>query len=321
MNTIDSKNINEIILPFIQENYKIWIYSVERFETWLCHYVYDVILENWNNIVFRISSNENKKLLEWMIFWHKYLSELKIKIPNILHIELDCDKYFLPFIILERLKWDDLWNVFNKLSDNNLKNIAEEISNIQNKISNLNIEWNWFWFARFPNDSNLKISWKDLLLSDLDKAKKWINENKIFSEDYVVKVKEKIKKYNSYISQVKPKPFLDDITTKNVIINNWVFNWIVDFDQVCFWDKLYNIALIKMALLKQDNSLNYVSYLIENLKLSQIEIKIIDLYLLIFCVTFMWEKWKKFNKEIAWEINKNEINKLKNIFEIYYNRI
>lgn len=47
--------------------------------------------------------------------------------------------------------------------------------------------------------------------------------------------------FDSYTSEVKPTPFLDDTTTKNVIINDGKLSGIVDVDYVNFGDHLLTL--------------------------------------------------------------------------------
>ena len=51
-----------------------------------------------------------------------------------------------------------------------------------------------------------------------------------------------------YFSSVQPTCFLDDLTTKNVIVQNGELRGLVDFDVVCYGDPLYWLALTRAAV-------------------------------------------------------------------------
>jgi hypothetical protein len=47
----------------------------------------------------------------------------------------------------------------------------------------------------------------------------------------------------AYLDQVRPTCFLDDLTTKNVIVAEGVLRGVVDFDVVCYGDPLFQVGL------------------------------------------------------------------------------
>jgi aminoglycoside phosphotransferase (APT) family kinase protein len=54
--------------------------------------------------------------------------------------------------------------------------------------------------------------------------------------------------YTTYLQAVPPTCFLDDVTTKNVIVENGELQGLVDFDVVCYGDPLYMPALTATAI-------------------------------------------------------------------------
>jgi aminoglycoside phosphotransferase (APT) family kinase protein len=52
----------------------------------------------------------------------------------------------------------------------------------------------------------------------------------------------------NYLRSVVPTCFLDDITGKNVIIDNGELNGLIDLDHVCYGDPLYWLALTQVGL-------------------------------------------------------------------------
>ena len=55
---------------------------------------------------------------------------------------------------------------------------------------------------------------------------------------------------SDYLSKVSPTAFLDDTTTKNVIVSEkGELSGICDLDEMCFGDTLHSLAITKMSLL------------------------------------------------------------------------
>lgn len=91
--------------------------------------------------------------------------------------------------------------------------------------------------------------------------------------------------------------FLDDTTTKNVLIDQGQLSGIVDVDTVCFGDPLLTPALTQMALLKSAFDTDYISFWAEALLLNLGGRRHLALYTAIFCVIFLSELGQQFNKE------------------------
>ncbi|HHE37319.1 MAG TPA: hypothetical protein ENL20_01960, partial [Candidatus Cloacimonetes bacterium] len=123
-----------------------------------------------------------------------------------------------------------------------------------------------------------------------------------------------MERFNEYFSRIEPVPFLDDITTKNVIIQNGKLNGIVDIDSLCFGDKLFHLGLTKMALLSQKSDTDYIDFILDEYELSNLELQVLDYYTAVCCVDFMGEIGQKFNSEQVPEIDKCRISNLEKIF-------
>jgi aminoglycoside phosphotransferase (APT) family kinase protein len=54
--------------------------------------------------------------------------------------------------------------------------------------------------------------------------------------------------WKPYLDAVEPMCFLDDLTVKNVIIQNGEFQGIVDLDLVCYGDPLYWLSLAEVTV-------------------------------------------------------------------------
>ena len=188
-------------------------------------------------------------------------------------------------MVIERLPGRDLGQVYKKLTPSEKKELAECIASIQDSVSLLPTPEK-FGFAFSLEQANLtgKRSWLDIVMSNISRSESRIIKAGKFTLDYVVQVQKKVVEHEYYLRHVKPTPFLDDMTTKNVIIDGHYLSGIVDTDQVCFGDPLFTIALTKMALLSQYLEIDYIEYWLDAINASQEQRNIVIL------VSFMVEK-------------------------------
>ena len=159
------------------------------------------------------------------------------------------------------------------------------------------------------------------MVEHLNRSRLRICENGIFDPKMIDSVEQLLPQYDLYFDAIEPIPFLDDITTKNVLIHQGKLSGLIDIDSVCFGDKLYVVALTNMALIDKGFDTNYIDYWTEELDITPEERHILDFYTLIFCLDFMSEKGMQFNKVEPMKISDEEVRKLKLIFYTLYEKV
>ncbi|MCX6732947.1 MAG: phosphotransferase [Candidatus Roizmanbacteria bacterium] len=286
--------------------------KIERFPTGSQHYVFDVLTENNKQLVIRIGTEETRGHIAGSVYWHSILKDLGVPLPHFLFSETERNQFEFPVIIMERLLGKDLVYVYEELSKEQKKKLAFDISAIQKKVGTLPSPTG-FGFARSYEDSSLKSSWYELIESQLKRTRIRMTEVNLYNLEYLDKTCELVKENNFYLKSITPVAFLDDTTTKNVIIHNGELSGIVDVDFVCFGDPLYVFSLTKMAFLSNNFDMDYISYWLANLNLTAKQQKAIMIYTMIHCVGFMSELGQKFNKNEPNEVKREEIDKLKTI--------
>jgi Ser/Thr protein kinase RdoA (MazF antagonist) len=286
--------------------------KIERFPTGSQHYVYDVLTESGRKLVVRIGTEESRGHIAGAVFWHEILEKKGLPLPKFLYYEVEKKLFEFPVIIMERLRGKDLGGVYTQLTQSQKRKLALEISNIQKVVGTLP-HARGFGYARSFEDETLKQSWLGLVESQLQRTERRTIAAGVFSLEYVNKVKEMMDDNKKYLLNIRPVAFLDDTTTKNVIVDEGNLSGIVDIDFVCFGDLLYVVSLTKMALLSSGHNLDYVNYWRDDLKLTVEQEKILTLYTLAHCVGFMSELGHKFNKETS-KVDQSRVENLKVIF-------
>ena len=292
----------------IEKHFSQDIVSVERFPTGLCHFVYDIKLSDGLEVVLRISGSDSE--LKGGIFWNENLRELDIPVPKILHYDIESD---LKYSIHKKIQGNDLWFEYPKLSSTEKKELAYTLAEYQLKVEK-NIKGTAFGYASSFDDPTLKENWNDIIVKSIADSEKNIKQVGVFDISYVEILKNEHRKFKSYLKAVKPLAFLDDITTKNVLIHNNKLSGIVDTDSICFGDKLKHLGLTNMALVSLNYDTDYIDHFIEYYKLSDHQRSVVEFYTLLFCVGFMSEMGQKYNKDSV-EIDQERVEYLKQCFD------
>lgn len=322
MNTPETKNIHEIkphntnpteqdVVEVLKLFAEAEITSIERFPTGLAHFVYDIKTRGGLNVVARLTKPENRESLEAGLYWYNLLEPKGIPLPKIYKHNTKDAKF--PYIIMERLAGTDLGNVYPTLSDIDKKTIAQDIASIQVSVASLP-KAKGFGFAK-SYESELLPQWTDVIKQLLERSRNRIKKAGLVDSTHVDRVEEKIPNYTDYFSKVEPECFLDDTTTKNVIVNNGKLTGIVDIDGVCFGDKLLPIALANTSLLNSGYDPSYIKYWVHALSITEEQKEVIKFYTALYAVDFMSEGGQKFNKESVSPINEERVKRLIVILE------
>ncbi len=288
--------------------------ETKRYTTGLANYVYRVTLGQ-DHYILRLSGSKNEQNNE--TFWIEALSSLDIPIPKILHKgEVEGKSY----LILNHIEGEDLGHVYEDMDEDQKRVLAEKIIGIQEQVSSLPQAKGYGFLASY-DDPTMKKSWKDIPLGDLNRSIGWMKETGYFPLAKAEAVIELLDHFDPYFETIEPRAFLDDITTKNVLVQGGKLSGIIDLDWMCFGDRLYFIALTQMSLLHSDRDLDYVKWLVHYQGLSPEEERVLTLYTLVFCVVFMSEKGMAFNKDLAPEVGQGEIDQLNALYDHLYKQV
>ena len=205
-------------------------------------------------------------------------------------------------MILSYIRGDDIGNVYCKLNDSEKKQIAKEVVKIQRKVSRLDIHADMEW------------TWNCFVDKMLNRAEKRIKRKNYFDFNKICIIKKLQQEIQEYLDKVPIAPYLDDISTKNLLIYEGNVSGIIDIDWMGFGDMLTFVALTRVSLLNMDLDTKYIDYLLDEIRPNTIEYKAFIFYCLIYCVDFMGEIGMQFlDKTIP--VNENIIERLNDIFD------
>ncbi|MBN2436891.1 MAG: phosphotransferase [Spirochaetes bacterium] len=287
-----------------------------RFTTGLRSYSFYLQTETGKYVV-KICRQDDLQSLKNNVYWMERLKTLNLKIPCLVNMDLNCQT---PFVIYTYIEGDDLGNVYQQLSESDKKEIAQHLVNIQREVKRLG-QADGYGYLSNMTDPNKKNCWLDVIKEHINRSKNRLRANGFFPDIYADEVEKLLPDFCKYFETISPVAFFDDATTKNVLIHDGKFSGIIDFDNLCFGDDLYTVALTKMSLLNSKYGLTYIDYWIKLRGINRLEQAALDLYTLIFCLDFMSEMGMCFNKEQPPKVREQEVEHFKKIYDEYMTKI
>lgn len=261
------------------------------------------------NYVFIVECSETKYVVRCSsecgayndtVYWLEQLASLEIPVPKIIARGKFGE---FEYLILTYFEGKDIGLVYPQLSDVEKKEIAREIVRIQDQVAALRIE-----------DVDPQWSWRSSIDEMLERSKERIATNGYFEVEKVDRLWKAAEELDEYFSSIEPIAYLDDVSTKNLLIHNGRISGIIDIDWMGMGDKLTYVALTNMALLNMECDTDYVKYILEEMCLSGIQKRAFLFYTLMFCVDFMGERGMQFMDKLV-EVNRQIIDRLNRLYD------
>ena len=243
------------------------------------------------------------------IRWQRLLAPRGVPLPTLLAHNADPPVGGYPYMIITRLPGSDLGAVYPELSVDQKRGSAGRIAAIQRSVGGLP-PGPGFGFASGYDDPALYPTWTALLRADLARTRARLAAADLVDPALADRIAARLPNHEPYLAQVPPTPFLDDTTTKNVLIHEGQLTGIVDVDCVCFGDPLFAVALTRMALLSRNFATDYIDYWCADLDLRPARRAALDLYTALFCVGFLSEYGQRFNNDEAQPADERQIARL-----------
>ncbi len=286
---------------------------VARFPTGLANYVYDVATADGGNVVARLAPVGHGGRFAGAVYWHGRLAPRGVPLPRLLAHDAAPADATCPFMLIERLPGQDLEFAYPDLSAAQKHALARRIVAIQRAAATLP-PGPGFGYALSYADT-LHPTWAALLEADLARNLRRIRATTPGSTSAAARVRAKLAAYGPALARVIPRAFLDDTTTKNVLIHDGRLSGIVDVDVVCFGDPLLTPALTQMALLSRGYDTAYIRYWSEELGLRAEQERLLALYTALCCVGFLSELGQRFNKDVAPPVEEETVRRLLGILD------
>jgi hypothetical protein len=266
--------------------------SLRRFETGSGHWVYDVAGADGQHVVVKLGTGSQRENFTGAVHWSRTLRPLGVPLPALLDSgELDGFRY----LVLERLLGVDLGAAYPSLSSAQKDALAREISRIQRLVMSMP-EGDGYGYVTSPG-SPTRASWRAVLEDSFERSRARIEQARLFDAGVVQKVRAFAQRFETYFAAVRARPFLDDTTTKNVLVHEGALSGIVDVDWICYGDPLLTIGLTRTALLSAGRDAEYVEYWCRHADVTAEQRRVLRFYTALYCLDFLSEFGQAFNRK------------------------
>ena len=271
--------------------------GIERCAVGIANYVYILDLGD-DKAVLRLSREENA--YRDGLYWLERLAHAGVPVPRVLGNGRFED---FDYIALSYIPGKDLGIVYPTLTAAQKRAIAMQVAVIQDRAAALD-----------PGALAPDWSWESLVRELLENAETLVRRNGWFDPEKVRRVSQIADSLRDYFDTVKPIVYLDDITTKNLLIDDGRVSGVIDIDWIGVGDRLTFAALTKMSLLDMGQDTDYVNYLLEEMHVTPIGEKAMRFYTLMYCVEFMGERGTTYTDKTV-EVNEAIVRRLDALYE------
>jgi aminoglycoside phosphotransferase (APT) family kinase protein len=260
----------------------------QRFRHGLAHYVFDVDCGE-SRVVARLGRPGER--FAATAAWHRRLKDVGVPVPDV----LAAGEEPFPYLLLERLRGTDLGDVYVTLTDGEKRRIADEIAAAQACAATLK-PLPGYGYARGYDDPVLHETWPAVIDARLDRSRVRGAQSGAFDLTLVERVRAAARLCRTELEHVEAMAYLEDATTKNVLVHDGRLTGIVDFDWVASGDVLMNVALTRVSLLAagMDPSV-YIETLLDALALERP--RRLELYEAVFAIDLLAEMGTRFNRD------------------------
>ncbi|KFU82722.1 Phosphotransferase enzyme family protein [Amycolatopsis lurida] len=172
------------------------------------------------------------------------LRDLGLPVPVVVDADLTQNRYPFAYMIMEVIAGRDLRYELDTMSRDQMSELAGRIVGFERDVMSLAPGGGYGfvpigWPGRHAR-------WVDAVRADRIEVLKTTEPDLM---PFARKLTELLSHAESRLDGVPPTCFLDDLTTKNVMVRDGVLQGLVDFDVVCYGDPVYWLALTQVAVL------------------------------------------------------------------------
>jgi aminoglycoside phosphotransferase (APT) family kinase protein len=244
--------------------------------------VYDVVLPQ-RQVMVKI--NYDPKALEGIQKNIATLAKLGLPVSKVLHADISRTQFPVAYVLLEKIPGKDLRYELETMSKAQMTTLAEQIVTFQRRVMSLSQGRGFGWVP--VGEVAPFASWTDIVQRDLVRGREALE--RLGQRQLYQQIEMLTRTFNDYFLEIRPVCFLDDITTKNVIVEKGQLSGLVDFDVVCYGDPLFWLALTQTAVIADVGASGqlYIDELIRCWNASPIEKHVIQFYTLLHAMGFV----------------------------------
>ncbi|HEY9584671.1 MAG TPA: aminoglycoside phosphotransferase family protein [Candidatus Paceibacterota bacterium] len=302
MKTGQLQIVNNIIIKHLQEK----PLEIKRMVTGIVNDVYMVNIPS-KTVIVRMNSDESHlKGTEKHI---ALFSSVGIKVPEIIASDYTKKDFPVGYQVLSYLEGKDLGQVIESMTDEELKDLAKEVAGILRKLSKIATNGKFGWVG--ADESRLVDSWTQIMKAD--KIEERNKQTGVVGDDLVKKEKELYEKYKPYFDSVKSVLYFDDMSSKNILINEGKFVGLIDLDDIMYGDPIEAVGAIKASWYGTHHGEVYTVAIEDELAFNEEQRKMVTVYATMNRILWLSEKGIKFNDNTSSEIDMEAVKRDKEI--------
>ena len=206
------------------------------------------------------------------------LRALGLPVPRIVRIDCSLDAFPFAYAIFERFEGQDLRYELPSMTAVQIELLASQIAGFQRTVGQLPLGRGYGWAP--IGSPALHASWTAAVEAD---HANWPDSRLGESLRAI------LQRFRPELDALPPLCFLDDVTTKNVIVHNGALTGLVDLDAVCYGDPMYMLGLTATAIVADLGAehLTYVQALRRHWPVTDAQYRRACLYSALFGVDFL----------------------------------
>jgi aminoglycoside phosphotransferase (APT) family kinase protein len=197
---------------------------------------YDVALPDGRHVIVR--TNRDPGAMRGVRRNLPILRQLGLPVPRLLAADD-------TWLILDKIPGRDLGHELDGMSRRQMTRLAEQVVAFQRLAATLPPAEGYGWQP--IGEPGRFASWAAVIDHDLEKS--LLRCRDLLPEGLEGRFLRTLEARRPELERVPPTPFLDDLTTKNVIVDGGELRGVVDFDVVCYGDPRYWLGLTRTAVL------------------------------------------------------------------------
>ena len=217
-------------------------------------------------------------------------------------------------MVLERLPGTDLEHAHAGLTPQQRRDVADGVVRAQQIVASSTPAGGGFGYVNWPRDWP-HATWRDVVRAELTSSRARMERAGAVDPRHADRVDALLPRFDDYLAGVRPIPFLDDTTTRNVIVHDGRLSGIVDVDSICYGDVLFTVGLTRMALFSMGQPTGYADHWLARLNVTDEQRRAVEFYTAVFCVNFLGELGQQFNLPAPRPVEPREVERLEAILD------
>lgn len=280
--------------------------SLRRCTTGLCQSVFRVQTKE-GSFAWRVASEATAPFLTACVGWLPRLQAVGLPVPKLVD---DRTGRTPASVVLSWIEGDDLGAVYEELSPAQRRSIAREVAGLDDRVARLGLARGYGFLASGDHPA-ARPTWKAVLEEQLTRSRQRLEASRAHDPALATPLETWLGRLDADWAGVEPRPFLDDATTKNVLVAEGKLGGVVDFDWLGHGDRWFAPALTEVSLLAAGRSPEYVEAWVEAWTPTPDDLRRFAFYRGLFCLNLLSEQGQTFNRDEAEPVDRAVAARLK----------